>query len=238
MDINILSTSPLYQPLIDKLAVNNIAVDVSSMIETVPVESEALDKLLSELIAQPATVVFTSVNAVTNVTKAIKGEKPDWHIFCTSKATADAVTAFFGVACITATADNASKLADKIIKAKTKNVVFFCGNKPRYELPDKLIKARIGVQKVTVYNTFTTSIKVSKFYDGILFFSPSGVDSFLAENEFDEDTVLFAIGTTTGYALKDVTRNRIIVSNTPAKDNMIDLVIDFFNDEEEEDEDQ
>jgi len=236
MDINILSTSPLYQPLIDKLAENNIAIDVSSMIETEPVAAETLSEQLKDLFTQQLTVVFTSTNAVSSVVAALKGAKPNWQIYSTSKATADAVTKYFGAKSIVATADNASKLADKIIKAKCKNTIFFCGNKARYELPEKLTKARIGVQQITVYNTITTSIKVEKFYDGIMFFSPSGVESFVAENEFDPATILFGIGDTTGYALSDrtrfSTRNRIIVSDTPSKDSMVDMVIDFFSDDE------
>lgn len=229
MDRNILSTSPLHQSLIDKLAEHNMSVDVSSMVTIEPVVSEALTRQLSELFQQPLTVVFTSTNAVNNVVAAANGVKPNWRVFCTSKATADAVTSFLGSKSIVATADNASKLADKVIKDRSKNVVFFCGDKHRYELPDKLIRAKVGVQKVVVYKTITTSAKMTKFYDAILFFSPSGVDSFVSENEFAPKTVLFAIGNTTGYALKDITRNRIIVSTIPAKENLIDTVVSYFD---------
>ncbi len=233
MDRNILSTSPLHQSLIDKLGEHGISVDISSMINIEPVKSDSVTKQLKELFTQQATVVFTSVNAVEHVIAATaKGAKLDWRIFCTSKATADAVKDFFGADKIVAMADNASKLAEKIIKNKCKNVVFFCGNKARYELPDKLIKAKIAVQKIVVYNTVVTSAKMTKFYNAILFFSPSGVDSFLTENEFPTRTVLFAIGDTTADALKEVTRNRIIISSVPSKENMVELVVDFFEQSE------
>src|SRR5258706_9822828 len=49
------------------------------------------------------------------------------------------------------------------------------------------------------------STRAEKVYDGILFFSPSGVESFFNTNEVNEQTILFAIGNTTATEIKKYT---------------------------------
>ena len=62
-------------------------------------------------------------------------------------------------------------------------------------------------------------LKISVKIDGILFFSPSGIKSFLLDNEIKNE-VCFCIGNTTAATLNEITSNIII-----AKKHKIEAVL-------------
>lgn len=111
-------------------------------------------------------------------------------------------------------------------------MVFFCGDLRREELPDLLKKAGIELTEVVVYQTLETPIKINKDYDGILFFSPSAVKSFFSINQVNSNALFFAIGNTTANAIKPFSKNSIIVSEFPAKDQLLDKAIKYFSNRE------
>lgn len=74
--------------------------------------------------------------------------------------------------------------------------IFFCGNLRRDTLPDILKKSNIEYSEIQVYTTHKTPTKISKPFDAVLFFSPSGVESFFKKNTISSESV-FCIGTTT-----------------------------------------
>jgi uroporphyrinogen-III synthase len=79
-----------------------------------------------------------------------------------------------------------------------------------------------------VYHTISTPHKIDKAYDGILFFSPSAVQSFFYANAVLPATILFAIGQTTADAIKTFTENTVIVSEKPGKDDLVKKMFEFF----------
>jgi uroporphyrinogen-III synthase len=62
--------------------------------------------------------------------------------------------------------------------------------------------------------------------DGILFFSPSAIASFLEKNEMKNETC-FCIGTTTAKVLENKTKN-IVIASKPTLEHVIDVVIQFY----------
>jgi uroporphyrinogen-III synthase len=71
---------------------------------------------------------------------------------------------------------------------------------------------------------------IDKVYDGILFFSPSAVESFFSKNKLPEQTVLFAIGNTTAKTIhRRYCNNRIMISDQPGKDELIEQAIEYFS---------
>ena len=135
----------------------------------------------------------------------------------------------FGANSLSGTADSASALAYTIIKENTsQSLVFFCGDQRRDELPTKLSQQGIGVKEIVVYKTITTSHTINKKYDGILFYSPSAVDSFFSANKVSHDCVFFSIGKTTEEAIKKFTDNKIIVANEPSKALLVEQAIQYF----------
>ena len=225
---HILCTIALEQSLIDKVTDYALNIDVQPFITTISVTNQEIITAIHKLGKQSINVVFTSQNAVQAVAeKVIK--KPDWRIYCIGHATQKAIAEQWGQTLIKGTADNAAALAEIITKDhQTKEVTFFCGSQRRDELPEKLKEAHIGVQEVVVYETKATPVKVQKDYDAVLFFSPSGVDSYFSMNTVQPKTVLFAIGQTTALAIKKHTNNQIIISEQPGKGYVTDLVTDYY----------
>ena len=114
----------------------------------------------------------------------------------------------------------AAELASTICNQYPKNsFTFFCGNMRRDFLPDALRLVQIRLEEIKVYETILTPHKIDFTPDGILFFSPSGVTSYLEENKIENENC-FCIGTTTAEALKQVTPNRII-ANQPTIESVV-----------------
>lgn len=80
---------------------------------------------------------------------------------------------------------------------------FFCGNLRRNTLPNALQLASIKYAEIEVYETILQPQRISTPLDGILFYSPSGVESYFNSNDYNNET-LFCIGTTTANALTSV----------------------------------
>jgi uroporphyrinogen-III synthase len=227
--ITILSTRPLDMTVVDKAAAAGIDIDTISFIDTAPITNDTIQQQIIQTLAQPATVVFTSMNAVEAVAVHAGKQYPAWNIFCIGHTTRDLATRYFGASSITGTADNALLLAEVIIGRNVHQpVVFFCGDQRRNELPDKLRQYNIPVQEITVYTTTATSATIDKPYNGILFFSPSAVHSFFISNTLSSETVLFAIGETTANSIREHTTNTIITADTPGKNNLAELAIHYF----------
>jgi len=226
--LNILSTRPLNKEIVEEAAQLNISFDCISFIETHSIKNSALEERIQKLSGKKVTAVFTSMNAVETVKQYLL-RKPDWNIFSIGQKTKELIADFFGQDHIVATANEASGLADVIIEKKIKEVVFFCGDQRRDELPGKLKAENIAVEEVVVYSTIATVEKLSKQYDGILFFSPSAVESFFSSNVVDESIPIFAIGNTTAEAIRKKVKNKIIIGGTPGKEALVKKMLIYFS---------
>ena len=215
--------------LLEAAKAKDIHIDIISFIDTTPILTTGIRDEIGKITKQPASVVFTSMNAVSSVAAYINGQKPDWEIFCIGNTTRQLAAKHFGEQAIRTVGNNATDLAEKMITDKTvKQVVFFCGDQRRQELPGKLRQNGITVQEVIVYHTINTPHKIDKAYDGILFFSPSAVQSFFYANAVLPTTILFAIGQTTADAIKTFTDNTIIESERPGKEDLVKKMFEFF----------
>jgi uroporphyrinogen-III synthase len=228
--VNILSTRPVNHHLIEEASAAGINLEVVSFIETEPIRTIEVQQEIEQALLQAATVVFTSGNAVEAVASESEGQLPEWEIFCLGNTTRDLVIKYFGEHSIVGFADNASDLAELI--AETTDVhelIFFCGDQRRPELPETLQKNGIDVNEIIVYQTIGLPRKLSKNYEAILFFSPTAVKSFFESNKSGEKTIYFAIGNTTAGELKKHTRNKIMISKEPAKENVVEMAIEYFS---------
>lgn len=227
--INILSTRPIDPSLIETAGSKGIFIEVRSFIETTSLQTTELAEEIKNVLSRSATVVFTSMNAVDAVAKYLNGHKPNWKIYNIGTTTNQLVKKHFGENSIAGTAFNAADLAGLIVKDKeTDKVIFFCGNQRRDEIPKILSNNDIAVTEIVVYKTTAVPHKINSDYNGILFFSPSAVESFFSNNSITDQTILFVIGNTTAEAIKPFTNNRIIVSSTPGKENLAEQMIEYF----------
>lgn len=171
-------------------------------------------------------LIFTSQNAVESVLKNKKiTEIKAKRCFCVGEKTKALLEQNdFDVI---ADSDYAAELASIICNQYSKNsFTFFCGNIRRDVLPEAMKLAEIILDEVEVYETILITHKINFKPDGILFFSPSGVESYLQENKI-EDENCFCIGNTTAEALKYVTPNRII-ANQPTMESVVMKCIENY----------
>jgi uroporphyrinogen-III synthase len=70
--------------------------------------------------------------------------------------------------------------------------------------------------------------KIESTYHGILFFSPSAVESFSKIIRYLHQLFYFAIGNTTANTIRKFTKNKVITSDAPGKDNLVKKMIEYF----------
>ncbi len=228
--IHILCTRPVDESRIEEAKQKGIQLDVLSFIETEAIQTIEVQQEIEWASVQEATVVFTSMNAVEAVTEMLDGHIPDWRIYCMGFKTKELITTYFGEAAIAGTADNAEELADEIIENEDpEEVIFFCGNQRRDELPGKLSKQHITVNEIVVYETLAVEHTLDKEYDAVLFFSPSAAESFFKKNKLITKTIVFAIGTTTAKTVARFCSNKVIISKLPGKEELVSQALDYFS---------
>lgn len=223
----LLSTRPLPKAVVDDAGANGVVVETLSFISTAAVQDEALFEQIRSLAAQRRTVVFTSVNAVEAVAAQVS-TAPDWSVYAIGNTTRKLIEETWGAGRIVATAENAQRLGERLVDDGIEDAVFFCGNVRRNELPNKIRSEGGRVEEVTVYETTETPAKAEREYDGVLFFSPSAVQSFFSANTLPKQTVCFAIGRTTADAVRERCRNKIVVGTEPSKEELVYRAVDYF----------
>ena len=124
-------------------------------------------------------------------------------------------------------ADNSSDLAHFIAENnQNEEFLFLCGNLRREELPQILSENNVQYKEVEVYRTHLNSKQFDRYFNGVLFFSPSGVRSYLQENSIANETV-FCIGETTAAEAAKYS-NTIIVATKPTVENVLVKAINHF----------
>jgi uroporphyrinogen-III synthase len=125
-------------------------------------------------------------------------------------------------------ADYASELASTICNQyNEESFVFFNGNLRREILPDSLTLANVRFEEIEVYETMLTPHIINSKPDGILFFSPSAVESYVQANIITDETC-FCIGKTTAEPIEKITTN-CIIANQPSIENVIIQCIKYYN---------
>jgi uroporphyrinogen-III synthase len=129
--------------------------------------------------------------------------------------------------------DYASELAEIITLIYNKeSYTFLSGNLRKETLPEALKSAGITFNEIEVYQTTLAPFKISdqENFDGILFFSPSGVESYLTNNKIKNE-VCFCIGTTTAAALETKKIKNIVIAEIPTIEVVIEEVIAYYKTE-------
>ena len=104
-------------------------------------------------------------------------------------------------------------------------IAFFAGTQRLETLPQFFAKYLPNVEEITAYQTELTPITIHKKVDGILFFSPSGVESYRSCNPAGEEKV-FCIGDTTAEAAQRYWKDVVIAEN-PTIESVLDQVRDM-----------
>ncbi len=114
------------------------------------------------------------------------------------------------------------------IKEKYANLkfLFICGENRTDIIPSHLSKFAIEFKEIHIYKTDLTSTKINEKLDGIMFYSPSGIQSYVQSNTIEKE-VLFCIGKTTAKEAEKYSQN-IIISKNQTIDSLIESVKNYY----------
>lgn len=217
--INIVSTKKL-QPIQRQLLSDaGISVLEEDFIET-KIKNFELSKVNENLI-------FTSQNAVLSILQHSKCEElKGKNVFSVGMKTKELLTENgFDVVAYTGYASDLAEIISLIYSSES--FTFFSGNLRRDILPNTLKENGITFNEIEVYETNITSKKMTSRQDGILFFSPSGVESYFKLNSIKDETC-FCIGETTAEALENKKVKNIIIAEKPSVESVITQVIEYY----------
>lgn len=207
----VLSTKKLTEPQRSLLLQAGIGLVEYNAIAIEEVDFKADEKI--------ENAIITSQNAV----KALIDNKVQIeNCFCVGEKTKEQLEA--NSYQVEAMANYGKELAEIIVQEYAdKKFTFFCGNLRRDELPELLTKNKVDFTEIEVYKTILKPKKFERSFDGVLFFSPSAVESFVKENSL-KNTKAFCIGTTTAVEAEKYT-NELIIATKPTIENVIVQVV-------------
>lgn len=171
-------------------------------------------------------LLFTSQNAVKSVLNnpniALLKTKP---VFCVGIKTRELLENNGWK--VTAWAHYAKELAPVIVSQfKQKTITFFSGNMRRNVLPDAFTANNIVYNELEVYRTELSPQKIQQKMDALCFYSPSGIKSYLINNQIT-DEVCFCIGDTTAEALEGITTN-IVLAQQPTIEATLQVCVEYY----------
>jgi len=172
------------------------------------------------------SLIFTSQNAVQSVLADPKSEElKGKNVYCVGLKTKILLSDNgFNVVAYTGYASDLAEIITLIYGSES--FTFFSGNLRRDTLPEALKEAGIKFNEIQVYETTLQPQKIKANPEAILFFSPSGVNSYLKDNTI-KNQLCFCIGDTTAEALLKVTKN-IIIADQPTIEDVIEDVINEY----------
>lgn len=170
--------------------------------------------------------VFSSKHAVRALISENKTGLQGVQCLCVGETTA-ALLQSIGAE-VLESAPSASDLASRIKKKYTKrNFIYFCGDRRLDILPEAFRELGVEWEEAIIYKTTPVHKSFEKSFDGILFFSPSGVESYMSRNSLGHATA-YCIGPTTAAAAKKYT-DRIYNAESPGVDALISLAAKSTN---------
>jgi uroporphyrinogen-III synthase len=171
-------------------------------------------------------LIFTSQNAVHSILSNSKAEElKSKNVFCVGLKTKILLSENgFNVVAYTGYASDLAEIITLIYR--NESFTFFSGNLRRDTLPQALKEAEVKFNEIQVYDTSLTPQKIKTSIDAILFFSPSGVESYLKDNTIKKETC-FCIGETTAEALHKITKNIIIADQPTVEDVIEDAITEY-----------
>lgn len=169
-------------------------------------------------------LIFTSQNAAQRILENSNVDNlKTKNVFCVGLKTKILLSeAGFNVVAYTGYASDLAEIITLIYGHES--YTFFSGNLRKETLPNALKAVGIQFNEIQVYETILSPCKILEKLDGILFFSPSGVESYLKNNVIKKENC-FCIGETTAEALEKHKIKNVIVADEPTIESVIDDVI-------------
>lgn len=222
--VHIVSTKILNPELIHRVETADITITQKNFIQKTICIPENLNKNSIR-----TTIVLTSKTGVLawiEIAEKLRLDIKLYDVYCLTFGT-KTLAVKHGLR-IAGDAPDAPSLADVVLKDKSiDKVSFVCGNLRRDELPDRLKYYGIDVQEISAYSTSFTPVEIHEHYKGVLFFSPSAIDSFLQLNKNTSCTA-FCLGNTTANHARKVGFSEIHVPEVSTPESLIEKVIHVY----------
>ncbi len=166
-------------------------------------------------------IILTSKNGVESILNSFTKEELHFkNIYCVGRRTKRLIERKIGK--VTHIEKNAQKLAEYLSKKiKGKEATYFCSNLRLDTLPTILAERGVTVNEIEAYKTMYSPVKIEKNVKGILFYSPSTVESYLQENV--PNIVAFCIGESTAKEARKHFKD-VEVANVPTVESVVELV--------------
>ena len=174
---------------------------------------------------QIENVVITSKNAVESLTTNYSAIELQFkNIYCVGRRTKQLVEKKIGK--VTHSENSAKKLAAYLVEyMEGTEVTYFCSDLRLDDLPTILEENNIKVTEIEAYQTKYDGIKVDDSVEGVMFYSPSTVESFVQKNH--KEIIAFCIGETTAAEAKKHFDD-VRVAKVPTVESVIELVNEHY----------
>ena len=194
-------------------------------IEVVDYDALRIDPVPFKMPEYVENAIFTSKNAAQAVIKNSADAKKIKNSFCVGSKTGK-ILSENGLKPLKI-GDNATDLGQFILRNyPDKDFYFFCGDKRREELPSLFKAQNTTLIEIKTYRTILTEKKNNADFDLILFFSPSGIESFVKNNDLRHKTAV-CIGKTTAFEAKKHTEKVEIAVETTVE-SVIEKAIELI----------
>ncbi len=203
-----------------QLFLHTLKIESDDFIKTSP------SRIPISLLKKPIrNVIFTSKNAVESILTIVQPK--DLHfenIYCVGRMTKRLIEKKIGK--VAHFEHGAKELAEYLVEfMEGTEVTYFCSNIRLDELPNILTENNIRVHEIEAYKTKFVPIEVDASVEGVLFFSPSTIESYLMKNKADK--IAYCIGGTTANAAEKYF-NDVRVAKIPDVESLIELVNDNY----------
>ncbi len=198
------------------LFVKSIKVESSDFIKTTP------NRIKTSLLKKPHdNVIITSKNGVEALLNNCAAEDLKFKtIYCVGRRTKKRIEQKIGP--VKHSAKNAKILAEHLVEfLDGTEVSYFCSDIRMDDLPTILTKNNIKVNEIAAYSTKLEAPKLPESVEGVMFYSPSTIHSFLKNNT--PSCIAYCIGETTA---REATKHfkDVRVAKIPTVESVIELV--------------
>ena len=166
-------------------------------------------------------VIITSKNGVESLANSFTSDELKFkNIYCVGRRTKKLIEQKIGS--VAKSERNAEKLAAYLSKEiKGQEVTYFCSDLRLDTLPNVLKENGITVNEIEAYKTMYSPSNVDDKVNGVLFYSPSTVESYMQKNKADK--VAFCIGESTAKEARKHFEN-VQVAKLPTVESVIEMV--------------
>jgi len=124
--------------------------------------------------------------------------------------------------------NSSAELANYIINFSNKEKFILCrGNLKNEDFSESFDSNNIDLKELVVYKNLSNSKTINEEFDSIMFYSPSGIKSFLENNNINDSNCICIRKTTAKFAAMH--SSKVLFCQTPTIKNVIEKTIKLYD---------